>query len=77
MFGYKYRYLLTEGSQNLIGDKDTFTLNAPASKGDALFFANKERVETKYEVIEVLHFVGGKGKTKPVLRLREVKKADG
>lgn len=66
MFGYKYNYLLTEGSIDHI-QQDTITLKIPAQKGDGLFF--NANGTSKYEVVEVLHFVGAK----TILRLNEIK----
>jgi hypothetical protein len=64
--GYTYHYLLTEGSIDHI-KQDSFNLKAPAQKGDGLFFGSTK--SSKYEVVEILHFVG----SKTVLRLNEVK----
>lgn len=64
MLGYKYGYLLTEGSIDHI-KQDIITLKVPAQKGDGLYF-NADMI-AKYEVVEILHFVG----QNTILRLSE------
>lgn len=66
MSEYIYHYLLTAGSHDHI-KQDTISLKVPAQKGDSIYVDSNQ--PKKYEVMEVLHFVG----TKTVLKLNEVK----
>jgi len=70
MFGYRYSYLLTEGSRDNINQKE-IKLKVPAQKGDALFFDCGK--PSKYEVVEVLHFADS---SKTILRLNETTPRD-